>query len=256
MEMPRPCHGERSRHRLGKVPRGVSWLFLLLRSLLNSGPVSAALNDPPVSFELRSLEESFPAVANGEAPTFQISVPMPDVSAADAWTVVRNQRELINSMPAFSGFLNFTGDFGEWLMQVRWHTPSRWHRWLRTDVRQYLGTDDASMSLSYFLVDGLGSWLPRLAFRERVAADVGSGSRLDVDIWYEFDEQSIGWPTDNLHALTRERWFLFYGGAKGYAETVSKLVTGAMPATSSGRGTIQSTFDAWLWLKTLGGYKL
>merc|ERR1712060_766954 len=160
-----------------------------------------------------------------------------------------------NSIPACNEILNMTGEPGEWLMVVQWHTPNRWHRWLRTDVRKYVEMDDAAMSLSYFLVGGFGSWLPRLAFRERIigAGDGAASPTLRVEVWYEIDDQYIGWPTDSLHNLTRERWTLFYRGVKGYAETVEKLATDQQAPLSSGKGVIQREFDAWLLLKMLGG---
>mmetsp|Transcript_10709 Transcript_10709/g.28470 ORF Transcript_10709/g.28470 Transcript_10709/m.28470 type:complete len:260 (+) Transcript_10709:51-830(+) len=249
-----------ARLRLGSRCSPVAVVMALLLRILVVAEVSEGAPDVPVpvSFELRPLTEEYPAFARGEPPVFSFSAPMSGGSAAALWKVIKNQSALLNSMPACSEILNFTGPPGEALLVVQWHTPNRWHRWLRTDVRKYVTLDDATMSLSYVLVGGFGSWLPRLAFREQLAADeaVPSGVSLKVDVWYELDDTSIGWPTDNLQNLTRDRWTMFYNGTMGYAETVQKLAEGALAPRTDGKGALQSTWDVWLKLKFMGGYEL
>mmetsp|Transcript_2032 Transcript_2032/g.5133 ORF Transcript_2032/g.5133 Transcript_2032/m.5133 type:complete len:259 (+) Transcript_2032:101-877(+) len=233
-------------------------MALLLRMLVVA-EVSGGAPDPPAPVIFaRPLAEEYPAFARGEPPVFSFSLRISGGSAAALWKVIRNQSVLLNSMPACSEILNVTGPPDEALLVVQWHTPSRWHRWLRTDVRKYATLDDATMSLSYILVGGFGTWLPRLAFRERLAADeaVPSGVSLTVDVWYELDDTSIGWPTDNLHNVTRDRWTVFYNGTMGYAHTVRKLAEGALAPRTDGKGAIQSTWDVWLKLKYEGGYEL
>merc|ERR1712146_726558 len=83
---------------------------------------------------------------------------------------------------------------------------------------------------SSFLVGGFGLWLPRLAFKEEVLELGGRTSKLQVGVWYELDDNYIGWPTDNLKKLTETRWNKFYDQ---YTDAIRKILNDERPWDAS-----------------------
>ncbi|CAK0890183.1 unnamed protein product [Prorocentrum cordatum] len=120
--------------------------------------------------------------------------------------MIADQKKLLGTMKCTVS--RFNGSVGQEEMIVKWETKADWHRNHRSDVRKYVRR--SNMVNSFFLVGGFGLWLPRLAFEEKVLKTGGRSSKLEVGVWYEFDDAYIGWPTDNLKNLTEIRWNKFY----------------------------------------------
>merc|ERR1711972_473875 len=112
--------------------------------------------------------------------------------------------------------------------------------------------------LAYFVVGGLGNWQPRLAFRETYSVDANNASQtmLHVEVWYEFDEDGIGWPaSEGLHKASKQRWERWYRTNAGYAQTVEAILSGITPnVTALGKGNLQSMPDASYWLDFVLAY--
>mmetsp|Transcript_24952 Transcript_24952/g.58023 ORF Transcript_24952/g.58023 Transcript_24952/m.58023 type:complete len:255 (+) Transcript_24952:72-836(+) len=211
--------------------------------LLTVVPAGAEIPEPFPKYTLTPVSEAFPAFAQGEPPSFNVTTNI-NLSPDKVWTVMRQQGKLVNSLTACKQIFNLTGEPGSWLMVVQWHTPVKWHRWTRTDVRKYVHLDNANMALSYFLVGGFGLWMPRLAFREvLIPGATPDFTTLHVSVWYELDDKYIGWPTHNLKRLTRERWTEFYSHPRwGYGAEVAAIATGRlMPVPAIGKGRIQDS---------------
>jgi len=210
--------------------------------------------EPRFPFELRPVREAFPAFARGDAAAHEFDRKI-GAELARVWEVVKDQRTLLNTHLACRQIFNFSGSPGEWLAEVQWHTPKLWHRWTRTEVRKYVELDGERKRLAYFLVGGLADWQPRLAFRETYSADAGNASEtnLHVEVWYEYEEDFIGFPvTEELHNATRSRWEMWYNTSMGYADTVATILTGFMEPLQTGRGKLRTSEIAE---KVLGYFK-
>lgn len=212
----------------------------LLLGLLTP-PALAEIPEPFPKYTLTPVAQAYPAFARGDEPTFTVRAHV--LAPLDAaWKVMKDQGKLLNTMTYCKQIFNLTGPPGEWLIVVQWHTPVKWHRWTRTDVRKYLYVNDESKTLSYFLVGGFGLWMPRLAFRETLSpGPTPDSSTLTVGVWYELDDKYIGWPTENLKRLTLERWTGWYNQPKvGFAAELAQIATGMLPTVPLiGQGRIQ-----------------
>mmetsp|Transcript_119543 Transcript_119543/g.385953 ORF Transcript_119543/g.385953 Transcript_119543/m.385953 type:complete len:253 (+) Transcript_119543:75-833(+) len=229
-----------------------SGLLAAALALAHLVPAGAEIPEPFPKFTVRPVTEAYPAFARGDPATFSFVATIP-APVDKAWAVMREQGLLVNSMTGCKQIFNLTGSPNDALMVVQWHTPVKWHRWTRTDVRKYVGLDDATMKISYFLVGGFGLWMPRLAFHEALTPGAtAQTSTLTVSVWYELDDKYIGWPTHNLKRLTRERWTEFYTqGAWGYAATVGQIANGALARVKAiGRGRIWEARVAVQYLRS------
>mmetsp|Transcript_49945 Transcript_49945/g.142911 ORF Transcript_49945/g.142911 Transcript_49945/m.142911 type:complete len:251 (+) Transcript_49945:57-809(+) len=233
----------------GRPTPGISRTALLIAAATFAArvvPSAAEIPEPYPKYTLKPVEEAYPAFARGDQPSFTVSTTISG-SMPRLWAVMKDQGMLINSMTNCKQIFNLTGSPGDWLIVVQWHTPLRWHRWTRTDVRKYTSLDDETQSLSYFLVGGFGLWMPRLAFREELKpGPAPNTATLNVGVWYDLDDKYIGWPTHNLKRLTKERWTEWYSQPTwGYAHTVANIANGRLPrVTTIGKGRIQDSKKA------------